>query len=83
MAKEIGSTNESQRRAHLGLKTKGGGGLLQVLLRTLRVAPPPPHFSDWIFGLDFDVSSRLEVSRLDIIDADTQDVFVWPAANDP
>ena len=27
--------------------------------------------------VDFDVSSRLELSRLEIIDADTQDRFVY------
>ena len=30
-----------------------------------------------IFGIDFDVSSRLAVSRLEIIDADKQDRFVY------
>ena len=71
-------TDVSQRRAHLGLKTKGGGGLLiLLLLRTLRVAPPPPLFGDNLFGIAFAVSSRLEVSRLEIIDADTQDWFVY------
>ena len=43
----------------------------------LRVAPQPPHFLHNLFGVDFDVSSRLEVSRLEIIDADTQDRFVY------
>ena len=30
-----------------------------------------------LFGVDFDVSSRLEVSRFEIIDADTQARFVY------
>ena len=34
-------------------------------------------WGDDLFGIDFDVSSRLEVSRLEIIDADTQDRFVY------
>ena len=75
-----GATLASQRRAHLGLKTKGGGGSVLPLLllsRTLRVAPPPPLLGDNLFGIDLDVNSRFEVSRLEIIDADTQDRFVY------
>ena len=34
-------------------------------------------FSHNLFGVDFDVSSRLDVSRFEIIDADTQARFVY------
>ena len=51
--------------------------IIFIILRTLRVAPPPPLFLYILFGIDFDVSSRLEASRLEIIDADTQDRFVY------
>jgi hypothetical protein len=45
-------------------------------LRTLRVTSTPPLFCTTFFKVDYDVNSRLEVSRLEIIDADTQDRFL-------
>ena len=44
----------------------------------LRVAPQPPHFAHNLLGGHVDVSGRLEVLRLQIIvDADTQDPFIY------
>ena len=63
--------------ARRGSSSRNEQSTIAAQEKTLRVAPTPSVFLRKLFRVDLDVSSMLEVSRLEIIDADTQRRLVY------